>query len=95
MMRSFFTTPVNLDLPNDYPTTDGEGNPYGIGNRYSVELPPGMGDGEGYVEQLQAAGELWNLAVYSNTYDSDGGDLDRPELPDLRGDMDYEGLHEE
>ncbi len=89
-MCAYFTVPVNLTLPNDYPTLDNEGNPYGIDNRYSVELPPGMGDGEGYVEQLQAAGELWNVAVYSNTYDSDGDDLERPALPDLRDEVIYE-----
>ena len=46
--------------------------PYAIFNRYSVELPPGMEEGEGYVRQLQTAGELWRLAVYEDTYDSKG-----------------------
>ena len=92
-MRAHFTVPVNLDLPNDYPTLGGDGDTYAIRNRYSVELPPGMEDGEGYVEQLLNAGELWRLAAYENTYDSDGNDLDRPVLPDLRDEVDYEDCH--
>ena len=35
----------------------------------------------GYVEQLRAAGELWRLAVYEGTFDSNGDDLDRPAFP--------------
>ncbi len=62
-MRAYFTVPVNLDLPNDYPTLDDGGETYAIWNRYSVELPPEMEDGEGYIGQLQAAGELWRLAA--------------------------------
>jgi len=43
-----------------------------------------MTGGEGYVDQLCAAGELWRLALYESTRDSNGDDLDRPVLPDLR-----------
>ena len=89
-MRSYFTVPVNLTLPNDYPALNDGGEPYAIWNRYSVELPPGMEDGWGYVKQLLDAGELWTLAVYENTYDSNGDDLDRPALPDMRDEVDYE-----
>ena len=52
-----------------------------------------MTDGEGYVEQLQAAGELWNVAVYEGTRDSNGDDLDRRDLPDLREIIEYEDSH--
>lgn len=90
-MRAYFTVPVNLDLPNDYPALGGDGKFYAIRNRYSVELPPGMEDGEGYIQQLANAGELWRLAVYEDTYDSDGDDLERPVLPDLRDIVAYEG----
>jgi hypothetical protein len=90
MMRAYFVCPVNLSLPNDYPTSGNDGKPYSIRNRYSVELPPGMEHGEGYVRQLEAAGELWRLAVYEDTCDSDGERLDRPALPDLRDVTDYE-----
>jgi hypothetical protein len=90
-MRAFFTCPVNLNLPSDYPTMDNAGDTYAIWNRYSVELPPGMDNGEGYVRQLQAAGELWRLATYENTHDSNGDNMDRPALPDLRDEVDYEG----
>ena len=89
-MRACFTVTVNLELPNDFPSLDNEGETYAIWNRYSVELPPGMAEGEGYVEQLQAAGELWRFAVYEGTRDSNGDDLDRPALPDLRDRVDYE-----
>ena len=93
-MRAYFTVPVNLDLPNDdYPTLGIDGKPYAMRNRYSDELPPGMEDGEGYVEQLWAAGVLWNVAVYENTHDSNDDDLERPVLPDLRDIVRYEGLH--
>ena len=92
-MRSYFSVPVNLTLPNDYPTLDNAGKPYAVRNRYSVELPPGMEEGKGYVEQLQAAGVLWNVAVYEGTFDSDGHDLDHPTLPDLRELIEYEDSH--
>jgi len=58
-----------------------------------VELPPGMEDNEGYVEQLRAAGELWRLALYEGTTDSNGDDLDRPVLPDLRDIANHENCH--
>lgn len=89
-MRAYFVCPVNLDLPNDYAVLGGNGKPYAIHNCYGVQLPPGMKEGEAYVKQLQAAGELWNVAVYENTYDSDGNDLERPSLPDLRDRVIYE-----
>jgi hypothetical protein len=89
-MRAYFITPLNLTLPNDYPTRDSDGKPYAIHNRYSIELPPGMGDGAGYLQQLQAAGELWRLAVFESTRDSNGDDIDRPVLPDLRDKVEYE-----
>lgn len=92
-MRSYFTCPVNLTLPNDYATLDNEGETYAIWNRYSVELPPGMDNGEGYVQQLLDAGELWNVAVYEDTYDSNGDDLDHPAIPDLRDIVDYEDCY--
>jgi len=90
MSRAFFTVPVNLTLPNGYPTLGRDGDPYALWNRYSVELPPGMEDGEGYVAQLRMAGELWNVAVYEGTIDSNGDDLERPALPDLRELIEYE-----
>lgn len=90
-MRAYFTVAVNLDLPNDYATLDHRGGTYAIWNRYSVELPPGMDDGEGYIQQLLGAGELWRFAIYEDTHDSNGDDLDRPALPDLRDIVDYEG----
>ena len=93
MMRAFFSVPVNPTLPSDYPTLDDEGTPYAVRNRYSVEMPPGMGDGAGYLWQLLAAGVLWRLAVYSNTFDSNGDDLDRPTMPDLRELIEYEDSH--
>jgi hypothetical protein len=93
-MRAYFTAPLNLDLPNDYPTLGIDSKPYAIRNRYSVELPPDMEDGEGYIEQLRAAGELWRLALYEGTIDSDGDDLELPALPDLRDSVKYEGSHE-
>jgi len=90
-MRAYFTVPVNLSLPNDdYPTLGIDGKPYAVHNRYSVELPPGMEEGKGYVEQLRMAGVLWQLAIYEGTYDSDGDDLERPTLPDLRDIVEYE-----
>ena len=89
-MRAYFTVAVSLSLPNDYPTLGGDGKLYAIWNRYSVELPPGMEDAEGYVEQLRSVGELWRLAVYEDTSDSNGDELDRPALPDLRDIVDYE-----
>jgi hypothetical protein len=92
-MRAYFTCPVNLKLPNDYPSLDNEGETYAIWNRYSVELPPGMDNGEGYVQQLQNAGELWKVAIYEDTHDSNGDDLDRPALPDLRDEVDYEDCY--
>ena len=49
-----------------------------------------MKEGEAYVQQLQDAGELWEVAIYEDTYDSNGDDLDRSALPDLRDIVDYE-----
>ena len=91
MSRAYFTVPVNVSMPNDYTTLGRDGKPYAVRNRYSVELPPGMEDGEGYVEQLWTADELWNLAICEGTLDSDGNDLERPVLPDLRDNVEYEG----
>jgi len=94
-MRACFTVPVNLSLPNDYSVLGRDGNSYAIRNRYSVELSPGMTDGEGHVQQLRDAGELWNVAVYENTYDSNEYGLERPSMPDLRDIVEYEGAHED
>jgi hypothetical protein len=80
-MRAYFTCAVNLDLPHDRPVLGDDGRNYAVRNRYSVELPPGMDDGEGYVEQLRRAGELWRLAVYEDTYDSTGNLLTARRFP--------------
>ena len=92
-MRAYFTCPVDLGMPNDYPPLDDGGETYAIWNRYSVELPPGMDDGEKYLDRVLDTGELWRLAVYEDTYDSNGHNLDRPNLPDLRDMADYEDTH--
>ena len=49
-----------------------------------------LDDGDGYIRQLQSAGEVWRLAVYEGTRDCNGDELDRPAIPELRDLMEYE-----